>query len=148
MMRSLILVLALSVVGFSTAFADEVYKPEVRVTPLFKGTQTSIGQPIHYPEGGQAEASMIEVILPPGAQTGWHTHPVPGFAYVVSGTLSIEFEGGKSAQFSAGQGFAEVVDTLHNGRNLGTEPVRLWVVFTGIAGQPFAKKTPAAPAGK
>jgi quercetin dioxygenase-like cupin family protein len=83
---------------------------------------------------------MYTVELPPGTETGWHQHPVPGYAYVMQGTLSLEIEGGKQLQFSAGQGFAETLNTLHNGRNLGKEPVKLLVTFTGEAGKPFAIK--------
>lgn len=129
------------------AFADEAYSAKVTVKPLFKGTQTSLGQPLHLPLDGQAEATMLEVTIPPGAETGWHSHPYSGFGYVVAGTLQLEFEGGKSAQFSAGQGFAEVVNTLHNGKNTGSEVVKLWVVFTNEAGKPYAIK-PAKPAAQ
>jgi quercetin dioxygenase-like cupin family protein len=122
----------------SAAYAEDAYKPEIRLTPVLKTTTTSIGQKIEYPRTDNAEVTMYTVELPPGTETGWHQHPVPGYAYVMQGTLTLEIEGGKQLQFSAGQGFAETLNTLHNGRNLGKETVKLLVTFTGEAGKPFA----------
>jgi quercetin dioxygenase-like cupin family protein len=79
----------------------------------------------------------LEVEIPPGKETGWHKHPMPGYAYVLSGTLTIAIEDGQHFQFEAGKAFVEVIHTLHNGKNLGTEPVKLVVFFPGEAGRPF-----------
>ena len=38
--------------------------------------------------------------------------------------------------FQAGQGFAEVTHTWHNGRNLGDKPARFLIVFSGQKGIP------------
>jgi len=142
-MRMHIKALLLALLGCSVATlasADDVYNKAVKATPVLSTSVNSIGQAIRYPQTDKAQVSMLHVELPPGAQTGWHSHPVPGFAYVIAGTLTIEIEGGKQVQFSAGQGFAEVVNTLHNGKNFGTEPVKLIVVFAGEEGKPFTVK--------
>lgn len=72
----------------------------------------------------------------PGGQVGRHMHPVPLFVYMLEGTLSIEIEGHGTETFTAGQGFAEVVNTWHNGRNLGDVPARFLIVFAGQKGTP------------
>ncbi|QLG86889.1 cupin domain-containing protein [Chitinibacter bivalviorum] len=120
--------------------SKEVYKKEVTATVVFKTGTTANGQPILYPTTDAPEATMLHVEIPAGKETGWHKHPVPGYAYVLNGQLTVQLKDGSSNTFRAGQGFAEVENTLHNGKNEGTEPVKLVVVFTGIVGQPFTVK--------
>jgi quercetin dioxygenase-like cupin family protein len=86
---------------------------------------------------------MLEVVIAPGSETGWHRHPVHGYGYVISGTLEVSTEGREKRRFSAGQAFAEVVHLRHNGRAVGKEPVRLVVMFTGSVGQAFATRSDA-----
>jgi quercetin dioxygenase-like cupin family protein len=78
----------------------------------------------------------MTVELAPGAETGWHEHPVPVYGYVVSGSLSVELENGKLISFSAGEAIIEVVNTMHNGRNSGAVPVKLAVFYLGAEGIP------------
>ena len=33
---------------------------------------------------------MLYVELPPRTDTGWHLHPVQGYGYVISGTLTLQ----------------------------------------------------------
>ena len=80
------------------------------------------------------------VELAPGAETGWHKHPIPVYAYVISGNLSVELEDGKCLSFAAGDAVIEVVNTLHNGKNSGTEPVELAVFYLGVKGTPIVIK--------
>lgn len=85
----------------------------------------------------------MEVTIDAGAETGWHQHPVHGYAYVLSGELEVETEDQKKHVFKAGQAFAEVVKLRHNGRALGTQPVKLLVTFTGVRGQAFTERMDA-----
>lgn len=117
---------------------EPAYNAAVRVRTVLRTSVTQSGQPLHYPKGG-AQVTMLEVEIPPGAQTGWHTHPIPGFAYVESGRLTVQTRHG-SHTFAAGQGFAETVDTPHTGRNQGHIPVKLIVVFTATPGTPIVGK--------
>ena len=45
-----------------------------------------------------------------------------------------------------GDALAEVVNTAHNGRNVGTEAVKLVVFYAGSKDQPLSQKMPADPA--
>jgi quercetin dioxygenase-like cupin family protein len=126
--------------GVQAEDGKEVYKKEVTATVVFKSGTTASGQPIIYPTTEQPEATMLHVEIPAGKETGWHKHPVPGFAYILSGQLNVQLKDGSSHSYRAGQGFAEVANTLHNGVNEGSEPVKLVVVFTGIVGQPYTVK--------
>ena len=115
----------------------------VQVTPLLKTTTSWNGQPLAYPTE-PAEVTGLLVEIAPSGETGWHKHPVPSFALVLEGTLEITLEDGSVNHLEAGQAAAEVVNTLHNGRNVGTVPVKLVVFYAGVRGQAVtAKALPA-----
>jgi len=89
---------------------------------------------------GQAEVTGMLVEIAVGAQTGWHLHPVPSFAVVVEGELEVHLKNGMVKKLKAGDGLAEVVNTLHNGHNVGTVPVKLFVFYTGVVGDQLSYK--------
>ncbi|MDD2776834.1 MAG: cupin domain-containing protein [Gallionella sp.] len=106
-----------------------------------KTTQSWDGKPIVYPTG-QAEITGLLIEVAPGKETGWHEHPVPSFAWIISGTLEITRQDGQVKRLQAGDALAEVIDTLHNGRNVGTDVVKLVVFYTGAVGTPLTIKHP------
>lgn len=115
----------------------------VKVTPMLK-TQTSWdGHPLQYP-AGQAEVTGMLIEIAPGGETGWHLHPVPSFGMVVEGELEVALKDGRRNRLKAGDALAEVVNTAHNGRNVGTVPVKLVVFYAGSKGRPLSEKVPAA----
>jgi len=136
--------LSLSLIVPAVFAAD--YCSGVTAKVLLKSSRTGNGQKISYPLTDKAEVTAMTVELAPGSETGWHKHPVPVYAYVVSGTLSIELEDGKRLTFGAGDAVIEVVDTLHNGSNTGTVPVKLAVFYLGVEGTPNVIK-PKLPQG-
>jgi quercetin dioxygenase-like cupin family protein len=106
-----------------------------RATPVVQGTKTVIGQEIQFPLfRNQITALFVEIA--PGGETGRHQHPVPTLSYVLEGAVTVEIEGHPRAVYTAGQAFLEPVNTWHNGRNLGTTPLKLLVVFAGEEGKP------------
>lgn len=111
----------------------------VKVTPLIKTTTSWDGQPLVYPTG-QAEVTGIIVEIAPGAETGWHSHPVPSFGVLLQGSLDISLKDGQVKHLRAGDALAEVVATLHNGRNVGTDPVKIMVFYAGAVGTPVTIK--------
>lgn len=118
----------------SLALAADYQAAGVSVKVLTKTSVTSNGQKITYPSTDRAEVTAMTVDLAPGAETGWHQHPVPVYAYVVAGTLSVALEDGQVLSFGTGEAVIEVVNTLHNGSNKGTTPVQLAVFYLGSAG--------------
>jgi quercetin dioxygenase-like cupin family protein len=122
--------------------AAEGYQPVIKVTPLLRSGETVAGQPIVYPKVANPEVTAVRVIIPPGAQTGWHRHPFPCYGYILAGNLTVEMEGGKSVALTAGQALIESVNVLHNGRNTGPTPVELVMFVTGEKGRAFT--VPAA----
>jgi quercetin dioxygenase-like cupin family protein len=113
----------------------------VKVTPLLKTSISWDGKPLVYPQG-PAEVTALIVEIAAGGQTGWHEHSVPSFAYVLEGTLEVTQGNGATRLLHAGDTLPEVVQTLHNGRALGDKPVKLFVLYTGVVGQPVTLAHP------
>ena len=109
------------------------------MTQLLKTTTSWDGKPIVYPKG-DPEVTMLKVEFAPGAETGWHLHPVPSFGYVLQGTLEVTLKDGRVKRLEAGQPLPEVFDTLHNGRNVGADTVKLIVFYAGAVGVPITVK--------
>lgn len=109
---------------------------DVTVTAVMQGTITIGGQKIVYPKTDKAEMASVLIEIRPGKESGRHMHPVPTYVHILEGTLTVEFEDGSRQAFKAGSGFLEVVNTWHNGKNLGEVPVRFLVVFAGEEGTP------------
>ena len=42
---------------------------------------------IRYPQVDDPEVQSLIVEIPAGGETGWHTHPVPAYAYILAGTI-------------------------------------------------------------
>ena len=130
-----VMLVGLSLIIVQPAFTAD-YNSGVASKVLAKSMLTGNGQKIAYPLTDKAEVTAMTVELAPGAETGWHKHTVPVYAYVVSGKLSVELEDGKLLSFAADEAIIEVVNTMHNGRNSGTVPVKLAVFYLGAEGTP------------
>lgn len=126
--------------------AEEYRNVSVRKV-LTTGT-VSDGSRIRYLRADDPEVTVLVVDVPPGGSTGWHSHPVPVYAYMLEGVLAVEMENGKTFEFRKGDAIIEVVNTVHNGYNPGREKASLVVFYTGAAGVPnVVKEAPAvAPA--
>lgn len=105
----------------------------VKVTPVLKVSQSWDGALLQYPQG-QAEITGVKIEIAPGGETGWHLHSVPSFGVVLQGQLEVWLKNGKKKQLRAGDALAEVVNTAHNGKNIGTEPVQLLIFYAGSVG--------------
>jgi quercetin dioxygenase-like cupin family protein len=110
------------------------YKPGVKVSVIKKTTTAANGQELAYPRDAKPEVTVATVEVPPGGETGWHSHPFPVYAYVMAGTITVAVEGAGEHVFKEGEAIIEVMDTAHNGRNRGSVPVRLVVFYTGVLG--------------
>jgi quercetin dioxygenase-like cupin family protein len=118
----------------------------VRSRIVLKTTTTATGEKVSYPRAGEPEVTAAVVEIPPGTATGWHRHRVPLYAWVVAGTLTVDYEDGTSATIKAGEALVEAVGIAHNGRCAGAETVKLLVFYTGVLGTPNAEtvEKPAA----
>jgi quercetin dioxygenase-like cupin family protein len=112
------------------------------LTPLLQSGADVLGRPLDYPDGTPAVTAAI-VTLPPGAETGWHLHEVPLFAYVLEGVLTVDYGVRGTRTYRAGDSLLEAMDWPHNGSNRGDVPVRLIAVYMGGSGD--ANTVPIAP---
>jgi quercetin dioxygenase-like cupin family protein len=111
----------------------------VKVETVLKTETSWDGKPIQYP-AGMAEVTGMVIEIAPGAETGWHLHPVPSFGMILEGELEVKLKSGAVKQLKSGEALAEVVNTLHNGRNVGSAPVKLVVFYAGAKGQKLTVK--------
>jgi len=106
----------------------------VKVTELLKRQAVGMVAPLVYPSG-IAEVTGMLVEIAPGGETDWHLHPVPSFGVILEGNLQVQLRSGESKVFSAGTAISEVVNTEHNGRNMGQVPVKIAVFYVGAVGK-------------
>ncbi|MEX8520702.1 MAG: cupin domain-containing protein [Leptothrix sp. (in: b-proteobacteria)] len=106
----------------------------VRVTPVLKATSSWDDKQITYPDG-RGEVTGLVIEIAPGAETGWHEHPIPSFAYILQGELQVTRQDGQVKRLKTGDALAEVVSVIHNGRAVSAEPVKLVVFYTGAFGK-------------
>jgi quercetin dioxygenase-like cupin family protein len=139
-MRSSILALAfLAAAALPAAAQDSQYQN--LLTPLLSGNQTIIDQTIAYPEGTPKVTAAI-VVIPPGKDTGWHTHAVPLFVYILEGEVTVDYGSKGIKVYKAGEALLEAENWPHNGMNQTDELVRIFAVYMGAEG--LANASPAA----
>jgi quercetin dioxygenase-like cupin family protein len=102
---------------------------------LQKTTTNLIGGPITYPTD-TAEVTTELVTLEPGGQTGYHTHQVPSWVYVLDGEVELRVDGAEPLRMAAGQVFIEPQDIPMQAFNVADGPTRMLVVSIGAEGQP------------
>ena len=137
MPRFLILALALALAAapaaFSAARADKVigYK-NIAVQPIDLGNPSTdvLGRALSYPKG-EPVMKAFKITIPPGKATILHSHEVAIFAFVLSGTLEVDYGAKGRKRFSPGAGFLEAVDWCHKGRAVGEQPAVLVALYLG-----------------
>ena len=132
--------LTVSLALASGAYATDSGVP-IDTDVLINTTSTWAGDPIRYLETETPVVRAQTVVFAPGAQTTWHYHPLPSYIYVLAGTFLVETSDGRMQQFNAGQAFVEVVNVLHRGTNVGTDPAKLLIFYTGD-GRPVVTTAP------
>lgn len=109
-------------------------EPDARVLQLLASGKTVTGEVIQYPAGTPAKVTALVLTLQPGEETGWHTHDVPAFGYVLEGELSVEYADNTVLTYKPGDALLEAMSIGHNGRNTGSGPMRILAVFMGADG--------------
>lgn len=121
-----------------TNLANAQPAPPIDSTILLQTSSSWDGTPYaSYPEG-TPELTVRKVVMAPGAQFDWHSHPMPAAGYVVRGELIVEArEGGKSVTLTAGQVLPEMNNLVHRGTS-GSTTTELIVFYAGTPGMPLA----------
>jgi quercetin dioxygenase-like cupin family protein len=85
-----------------------------------------------------------EITIQPGGSTGWHYHDGRVFGVVREGTLTRTMA--DCSVVVSPEGSAVTEDSgpnhVHIGRNLGPEPLKLWIDYIEPAGTPLAVDVP------
>ena len=97
--------------------------------------KTVTDEPIQYP-AGKPKITAVEITLAPGQQTGWHTHPVPLFGYILEGELTVDYGPLGKRIYRQGDALVEAMNEAHNGHNSGQGAVKILAVFIGAEGIP------------
>jgi len=90
-----------------------------------------------YPEG-IAEPVVAKITIPAHQELKWHSHPMPSFAYVLSGEITVEDDKGNKKHFTAGEVMPETVHTTHRGI-VGDQPATFIVFYAGTKGMPLSQ---------
>jgi len=112
-----------------------------RQLPFEKPSATILGQPYTYPKGAPA-VSLFMIELPPGKATNLHKHQIPLIAYVISGSVEVDYGSKGKRTITAGQGYVEAIDWCHVGRAVGKQPATLLGVYLGEANPQRPLATP------
>ncbi|WP_329568165.1 cupin domain-containing protein [Kitasatospora sp. NBC_01266] len=88
-------------------------------------------------------AVIRTISIAPGANTGWHYHPAPVQAVLLSGELTRVLEDGRVEITRPGQFLIELPQQVHIGYNHGTEPVVILANYQVPEGSPLAIEAPA-----
>jgi quercetin dioxygenase-like cupin family protein len=109
-------------------------EPATPAAPLLASGETIVGERIVYPAEAPAKVTAAVVTLAPGEETGWHTHGMPVFGYMLEGELEVDYGPKGKHVYRAGDAVLEAITVEHNGRNVGTGPMRILAVFMGAEG--------------
>jgi quercetin dioxygenase-like cupin family protein len=83
------------------------------------------------------EGNVLLVELPPGAESGKHTHPGAELAYVLEGAVTVEIEGRDPVTVKSGSAIHVAPGDVHNLKNAGKEPVKAVVFGIFEKGRPM-----------
>lgn len=136
---ALVLLAGLSAAGLSVAgstAAGEDVVSGVSAEVLLAAGETVLGQAFAYPADAAPKVTAVIATMPPGAESGFHHHNSPLFAYILEGELTVTYDGAGERVFRAGDSQIEAIGTPHNGRNSGSGPLRILAVFIGAEGIP------------
>ncbi|ACU73863.1 Cupin 2 conserved barrel domain protein [Catenulispora acidiphila DSM 44928] len=126
----------------STVVAGVALTPGVaNATPSSGVSGTIISQ---VTVGGE-DYILRQITIQPGGTTGWHWHDGTLYAYVERGTLThTDADCTTTDVYRRGAVFIEPsgADHVHVGRNLGTAPLVLDVLYVDPAGSPLSEDAP------
>jgi quercetin dioxygenase-like cupin family protein len=84
------------------------------------------------------EIVQVTTEIPPGVESGWHTHPGEEVGYVIAGRIEMRVAGRGTVVLHAGSGFLIPPKTPHNARDLGPEVGQMLSTYIVEAGQPLS----------
>jgi quercetin dioxygenase-like cupin family protein len=86
---------------------------------------------------GNTTVSLVEVTIPPGGNEGRHVHSGPLVLRVLSGELTLDYEGKPTHTYKPGDTFMVETGKQHEGHNRGTVPMVAIAAFATPKGAPI-----------
>jgi quercetin dioxygenase-like cupin family protein len=134
------IILGICVVFILSTNAWAVEAENVVVETLAKSSSSWDGEVLpDYPKG-KPEVTILRIKIPAGAQLPMHQHPVINAGVLLSGELTVVTKDNKTLHLKAGDSIIEVVNKAHYGKNEGTTPAEIIVVYAGSVGKPITVK--------
>ena len=117
----------------STVWARAGFQNPVDITLKVRDGKSEV---IHVP--ASQDTVIQQIVLAPGGQTGWHSHPGPAIALIKGGELTL-YDGDdprcSSRSYGAGQAFIDGGQGhAHIARNLSTtDNAEVWVTYLDVS---------------
>ncbi|WP_181789472.1 cupin domain-containing protein [Streptomyces phytophilus] len=132
--------------GTTAALAAAATLAGVAAVEATPGGPGVTGRTIAQTTVGGKDYILRQITIPAGQGTGWHFHDGTLYGYVETGTLS-HFDSTCTSDgvYEAGSALTEPAGArnVHIGRNLGTTPVVLDVLYVLPHGAPLSEDAPA-----
>ncbi len=120
--------------GLALAAPNVVWAQAYPSRELLNTQSSVLGEPISYPTTGPARIKANIVTIAPGAETIFHRHPAPMFAYILAGELTVDYGSFGKRVYRPGDALMEAMQASHRGMNLGTATVSILSVHMGADG--------------
>ena len=134
MKKTPVIALVVGVVLTLGACSTQGLPPVSSTVLLDKADTTVLGDGFSYPGAETPEITSSIVRLEAGAETGWHLHEAPMYAYILDGTLEVTYDidgAMVTKTYHQGDAIMEGLDIPHIGKNLTNRPVSILVVNIG-----------------
>lgn len=116
-----------------------VAAPEAQQPAPFKRT---VLHKADLPDLDRREGVIVLVELPPGVESGRHTHPGTELGYLLEGSAVLEADGSAPRALTAGDSWSIPPGEPHNARGAGDRPARILVTYVVEKGKPLASPAP------
>lgn len=137
-MKNLIYVICFVLLLSSNVFAIDT--DNIQVEMLAKTSLSWDGNNLPNYSKGTPEITILRIKIPPGAKLPMHKHPIINAGVLLSGELTVVTEDNKTLHLKAGDSIVEVVNTLHYGKNEGTDTAEIMVFYAGVKDTPISIK--------
>jgi quercetin dioxygenase-like cupin family protein len=86
---------------------------------------------------------IVQVLteIPPGVESGWHTHPGEEVGYILAGTVKMMIQGRPTLTLHAGDPFLVPPRVPHNALDVGPATGMMLSTYIVEVGQPLATLT-------
>ncbi len=132
MRKPLLLTLVLVVAVLMGAVGTQILNAQqasVKRTVLLKGDIAGLAG---------RDGNIVEAVIPPGSQSGWHHHPGEEFIYIVEGEGVYEIKGRAPLPLKPGVVAHYDEGVVHNAKNTGTTPLKVLGFLILEKGKPLA----------